>query len=146
MVLANGAAVATAAVVISLLTGLGVAAGSPIGGMDLDMVGVAAVSAQMAGLGMFFGLVALALSAAFSSRVALGRTVGVALVAYLAQSILSLNDSAQKWSALSPWHYYSANDPLVNVFNLWYLVVLVGLSAIALTAAVVAFENRDSVA
>lgn len=59
------------------------------------MVGVAAVSAQMAGLGMFFGLVAPDLSAAFSSRVALGGTVGVALVAYLAQSILSLNDSAQ---------------------------------------------------
>lgn len=144
VVLANAAAVATAAGVISVFTGLGVAAGSPIGGMDLDMANVAAVSAQLAALGLFFGMLALALGAMFSQRLAIGATIGVALVAFLAETILSINDRFETWSALSPWHYYSANDPLVNGFNLWYLAVLVGLSAVALVVAVVAFERRDA--
>lgn len=144
VVVVGAAVVLVAAVSISAFTGLGLAVGSPLGGMDLDMGGVTAACAQLALLGTLFGVCSLALGAWFSSRVAVGGAIGLALVSYLAQSLLSLGESTEAFAALSPWHYYSGNDPLVNGFDIRYLVVLGALSGLALGVAVVGFGSRDA--
>ena len=108
-------AMLTAALVVGILTFVGTALGSLLGGLGMDMGDIAAASVLATLLGLVFGGIALALSAATGRvKIAVYGTTGLALSFYLLNSFLPLNDSLAGYAKCSPFYYYLTSDPLNN--------------------------------
>ncbi len=122
----------------------GVIGGSWISGLGMSAANVAATSALATLLGLLFGAVTLALSAA-TGRVALSvyASVGVALTLYLMNAFFPLSDQLAGWARWSPFYYYLTDNPLVAGMPWGHGAVLVGLTVVPVLAAVVLFNRRD---
>jgi ABC-2 type transport system permease protein len=122
----------------------GVAVGSLVGGLGMDMGNIAATSLLVTLLGLAFGALALALSAA-TGRVSIATygTVGVALVFFLINAFLPLSDNLAGYAKWSPFYYYLSSDPLVNGMHWGHgaLLAVLGLALVALSVAL--FRRRD---
>ena len=137
-------AMVVATVVVGVATFAGMAAGILIARLDVNLVNVAATCVMATLLGLAFGALALALSAASGrTGVATYGTVGIALVAYVANSLLSINGRLAGWARLSPFHYYLGADPLGHGLDGLHAGVLVTIAAVLVALAVVAFRRRD---
>ncbi|WP_422773885.1 ABC transporter permease [Plantactinospora sp. WMMC1484] len=104
----------------------------------------AAASLQLALLGTTFGALAYAVGAATGRRaVALGVSAGVAVLAYLANSVFPQVEGAEWLAELSPFHWYLGGQPLVNGFQAGGALLLLGTSALLVAAGTWAFNRRD---
>lgn len=132
------------AVIVGLASFLGVAAGSLLGNLGMDVGDIAATCVLATLLGLAFGGLSLALGAATGrTQIASYGAVGVAVVAFIINGFLPLNDSTAAWAKVSPFYYYLSSDPLTNGMPWGYAAVLGGLFVILVTAAVVLFQRRD---
>lgn len=104
--------------------------------VTVGFVHIAAASLQVTLLGILFGTLALATSAATGSVRAATTTIGAFGAAYAGNSILAVADDLDGWKRLSPFDWYLGDDPLVNGFE-WSSVALFVLAAIVL------FDRRD---
>lgn len=112
--------------------------------MKISFDNILAVSVSAVLIGFLFGTIALAVGAGTGSRgLSMGIMSGLAIGSYLLYSLGALVDNLEKWKWLSPFFYYSGNDPLVNGLKLGHVLILVSLSVIAITKAVFVFKNRD---
>ena len=129
--------------VVSLSTAAGIAGGSLIGGLAINLWFVAQAGIMIFGLGAVFGGLALALSAGTGRQsVATFGTVGVAAVAYFGYSMLTLAGE-DAWAKVSPFYYYGAAEPLANGANWGHLAILLGIAAVLVAAAFPLFQRRD---
>lgn len=111
--------------------------------IGLDLAGTTAASVHLLLLAVFFGAVSLAVGAATGRPdLAVGVGGGLAVLSYLASSMLPLAD-LDSWVRLSPWHYYSGGDPLTEGIVPAHLVVLGGLTLLAVAVAYRTFRTRD---
>ena len=132
------------AFLIGFATFAGVAAGSMIGRLGMSMVNIAATSLLVTLVGLVFGALALALSAATGKvRVAIFATVGIALVLFVANAFLPLNDSTAGLARWSPFHYYLSSDPLMTGMHWGHGAILLTLTAALVAASVWLFNRRD---
>lgn len=143
LLLSKAAALAVVTAAAGLVAGLGIVAGSLLGGLGLAVGGVAATIAHAVLLALFFGALALAIGAAASAQVATRVTVAAALLAYLAQAFLPSLPALADLAVLSPWHLYDSSMPLVNGVDALHLGALATLTAVALAAALWLVERRD---
>ncbi len=132
------------ALLLGLATFAGTSAGALIGGLDLSIFNIAAASAQAFAFGLFLGTVAL-LGGALSgnTRVAAYSGIGVGLVGFVLASYLPLSERLAEWAGISPFYYYTENQPLSNGISWLNLAVLIGASLVAVGASVIFFERRD---
>ncbi|MGI9641336.1 MAG: ABC transporter permease subunit [Acidimicrobiia bacterium] len=131
-------------VIVGGVSFLGVAAGSLVGNLGMDLVNVAAACALATLLGLAFGGLALALGGATGrTGIAIYGAVGVAVLTYIANGFLPLNESTEAWARLSPFHYYLSSDPLNTGMHWGNAAVLTGLFLVTVAAAVVLFDRRD---
>ncbi len=129
--------------IVSFATVAGIAGGSLIGGLDMNLWFIAQTGLMIFALGAVFGGLALALSAGTGKpSVATFVTVGVAAVAYFADSMLTLA-GADAWARLSPFYYYGAAEPLANGANWGHLAILLGAAVVLIAAAFPLFQRRD---
>ncbi len=130
--------------VLAVATFLGTAGGSLIAGLGMDLGNVASAALHVTLLGIFFGCVAVAFSAATGRRrVAAYGTAALAVISYFANAFLPVNENLAGWARLSPFHYYLGSDPLVNGVSWAHLGILAGLSLVTVALARVFFERRD---
>ena len=134
--------------VLVLLLGIGVFTGTAVGAvavdMDISMVNLAAASFSGVLLGMVFGTLALAVGAATGKRgLSLGLASGVALVAFLIQTLAPIVDWLEAAHPLTPFYYYGDHQPLVNGLHWGHAGVLIGLSAFFVLVATFTFRRRD---
>ena len=143
-VVAKGGAVASTVLFVALACWLGLIAGVALGGGGISVADLASYSVHLAFFGFAIGAVALALGAGTGRKaLAAGVSAAVALAGWLINSFAPLVSGIDWLKYLSPFYYYSGNDPLVNGVDLGHLAVL-GLAAIALTAAgALAITRRD---
>jgi len=137
-----------AMIVLLLVLGVAVFAGTAVGAvgidMDVSMVNLAAASLSAVLFGLVFGTLALAIGAATGKRgVSLGVSSGVALVAFLIQTLAPIVDWLEPAHPLTPFYYYGDNQPLVNGLHWGHAGVLIGLSALLVLVAVLTFRRRD---
>jgi ABC-2 type transport system permease protein len=137
-----------AMVVYALIVGFalfaGVALGSILGGLGMSPGRIAAASTLGMLLGLVFGALSLAMSAATGrSRTAIFGTIGVALVFFVANGFLPLSDSLAGLAKWTPVYYYLGSDPLNNGMHWGHGAVLLGLFVILVAAAVWLFDRRD---
>lgn len=132
------------AVIAGVVSFLGVAAGSLVGNLGMDLVNVAAACTLATLLGLVFGAIALALGGATGrTTVAIYGSVGVAVITYIANGFLPLNENTEGWARLTPFHYYLSSDPLNTGMSWGNAAVLVILATIGIAAAVALFDRRD---
>jgi ABC-2 type transport system permease protein len=122
----------------------GVMGGSWISDLGMNAAHVAATSALATLLGLLFGAVTLALSAA-TGRVSLSvyTSVGLALALYLMNAFFPLSDQLADWARWSPFYYYLTDNPLVAGMPWGHGAVLVALTVVPVLAAVALFNRRD---
>jgi ABC-2 type transport system permease protein len=122
----------------------GAAAGSLLGGLDMNMGYLAATSLLVTLVGLVFGALALALSAASGRvRVAVVGAIGSALVLYVMNAFLQLSDSLAGLARWSPFYYYLGSDPLLNGMHWGHAALLAALALILVAASVRLFSRRD---
>ncbi len=144
VVLEKAAAMAVHAAVVGFVMWLSTMLGSVLGGLGMSPLDVAAASLLLTLLGLVFGGVALALSAATGRvKVAVYGSSVLALGLFLVNSLLQLNASIAGWARWSPFYYYLTSDPLREGLRWSHAAVLAGLAAAMVALAVWAFEHRD---
>ena len=122
----------------------GVAIGSLLGGLGMDIGNIAATSLLVTLVGVAFGAFSLLLSASTGQvKAAVYGTVGVALVLYVVNALLPFSESVEGLAKVSPFYYYLSSDPLNNGMNWAHGAVLTVLSVILIIGATVAFQRRD---
>ena len=110
----------------------------------MDIGNIAATSLLVTLLGLVFGTLALALSAATGrAKVAVYGTIGAALALHLLNSFLPLNDSLAGYARWSPFYYYLTSDPLTNGMHWGHGALLAGLTLTLMALSVVLFQHRD---
>jgi ABC-2 type transport system permease protein len=122
----------------------GVAIGSLLGGLGMNIANIAATSLLVTLVGFAFGALALALGAATGRvKVAVYGTVGLALVLFVLNAFLPFNDTFAGYAKWSPFYYYLTSDPLINGMNWGHGAVLTGLTIVLVALAVFLFSRRD---
>jgi ABC-2 type transport system permease protein len=138
------------AALIGVVTGLGLIlwivplALSQALDMGVSAVNVSAAGAGLLLLGLFFGMLALAVGAATGRRsTALGTAGTLAVAAYVIHGMSQNVSWMRSWRWITPFHYYLGADPLHHGFHVGYLLVLAAASAALLVAATRTFDRRD---
>ena len=125
---------------------LSIAVGAVAIGMDISLWRVAEATLSGVFLGLAFGTLALALGCANSNR---GLSIGVAsalgVAAYFLNALAPVVDALEPLQKLSLFYYYIEADPLSNGLDLGHVGVLLGLTGILLSVALVTFNRRDLV-
>lgn len=130
--------------ILFVLTWGGTALGVILGGMEVSILNIGAISALCALLGLVFGGVALALSAATGRvRIALFGAAGLGLVGYFVQSFFPLSKAFEPFAVASPFHYYLSSQPLVNGMDWGHAGILAGLFAALVAVSIPLFNRRD---
>lgn len=144
VLLAKASALAVTVVVVSLVFGAFTWVGVAAAGIEVGLGGIVAVSVHLAGLGLFFGAVALLLGAVFGrGRITMAGTAGLALLTYVTNGFLSVNDRFAGWLRASPWYYYMGSNPLEEGIEPGHLGALLGAAALLLAVAAQTFERAD---
>ncbi|MBP2479559.1 ABC-2 type transport system permease protein [Crossiella equi] len=115
-------------------------------GLDIPVANLVAGTAALALLGMFHGLLTLAVGAASGSPgLAIGTGTGVALAGFLLNGLAPLLDSGLV-SAISPFHWAFGAQPLEAGWSaeVWSgLLVLAAGCVVLLSVALALFRRRD---
>lgn len=107
---------------------------------------ILAVSVSLTGLGIFFGGLAIGISAVTGNKqISLGITGAVGVVAYLLNALAPLSTDYSHYQKLSPFYYYINHDPLVKGLNIGDFSVLIIFAIIFLIIGLIIFQRRDLV-
>lgn len=113
-------------------------------GLEVPILNVAAASAQLGLLAVFFASLAVAVGAATGRRgVVLGSAAAVAVGAYFADTVIPTLEGLAWVENLSVFHYYDGAAALERGFDAGGIAVLVGLAAVLVGLAVFTFDRRD---
>ncbi len=113
-------------------------------GVDMTGFHVGALVFHMSVNAVFYGLLATAVGAwTGSAKVASGTAIGVMIISYLATGVLPLIEGTENLAKLFPWYYFNSSSPVANGIDWGDMVVLGGLSAFLLVAAIVGVNRRD---
>ncbi len=144
LVLQKTAAVVLGSMVAAVAVWIFAAAGASASASDLPWDKLAAALAMLVLLGLAFGAIALAVSAATGNRgAAIGFAVGLMVVMYLVDALASIVDSLAVVRPLSLFRYYMGGDPLRNGISIPDAGVLAAVAVAFLALALVLFERRD---
>lgn len=135
--------VAVAVSGIALFAVMSAAAG-PAQYEEIGAANLGAATVQLVLLGTFFGALALSVGGLTGRRgLALATVAMVGIVTYFANT-LGPSVDAIAWSQdLSPFHYYSGGQPLVNGWPLVDGLILLLAAAVLVAIGVVGFRRRD---
>lgn len=132
------------AIVVGFVTFAGVTIGSLIADLGMSIGNIAATATLQTLVGLVFGSLALALSAATGrTSIAIYGAIGAALFFHIFNSLGALNEALADLSWLSPFSYYLGNDPLNNGMDWIDAAVLAALSGILIGLSLVLFQRRD---
>jgi ABC-2 type transport system permease protein len=116
---------------------------NPVAGLDLGGWRLATAIAGLAGLGLLFGWLAVAVGAASGSRaLAIGIPAALAAFGYLVNGLHGLAGWLDPFRLVSPF-WLVGSAPLQGGIRGWGLGVVVVLSALALLGGALLVERRD---
>jgi ABC-2 type transport system permease protein len=144
LLLAKAAAIALLLVALAVAVLVGLRIAVAIAGGGVATAHLAAASLHLLAFGLTVGALALALGAGTGQRgLAAGVAAGITLVMYLVNGIAPVSDATSWLRYLTLFHYYEGGDPIANGIDAAGLAVLVLVTTVLLSVAVVAFERRD---
>lgn len=142
------AAKLTAMVIATMTVGLAIWIGlliaNPIGDLGLPVSGIAAASLQAILLGLLFGAIAFTVGVLKGSRrLASAVAAGLAAAAFFAASFLPLSESLADLAKLSPWYYYTADNPVLLGFTALNITVLAISAIVVAVPGWIVFAKRS---
>ncbi len=144
VVLEKAAAMIMYALVVGFATFAGVVAGSLLGNLGMSVGNIAATCLLVTLVGLVFGALALAVSAATGRvRVAIFVSIGAALAFHVLNALATINEGLSGYDRISPFAYYLNSDPLANGMHWGHGAVLAGLTAGLVALSVLLFRRRD---
>ena len=144
VVLAKASTMTVFSILVGLFIFAGVALGSVIGGLGMDMGNIAATSALVVLVGLAFGALALALSAGTGKKkVAIFGAVGAGVVLHVFNGLTEISEGLAEYAWLTPFHYYLGNDPLNNGMDWGNAAILAAISVVLIGLSLVLFQRRD---
>lgn len=137
-------AMALGTFLLAAVTGASLVLEGKLVDLDLPADKVAATMLHLALLGVVFGALALALSAA-TGRTGLSRGLpgALAVVAYIVNALAPLVDAFDRIQQVSPFYQYIAHDPLRQGVAWDGVTVSVSTCAVLVALAVFGFRRRD---
>jgi ABC-2 type transport system permease protein len=139
-----------AALVVGILLAVGllglamVALSGPAQFEGIGAAEFAAMSLQLGLFGIAFGALAYAVGASTGSRaLALAVTAGVAVLAYIANSVLPQIEGLEWARDLSPFHWYLGGTPLVNGLQVTGPLLLLATTVVLVAVGTWIFTCRD---
>ena len=113
---------------------------------SLNMWHVFDVSLSLVAFGMFFGGLAIGISAITGNKqISLGITGGFGFASYLLNALAPLSAKYAHLQKLSPFYYYIEHDPLVHGLKIGDFSVLIIFAIIFLIIGLIFFQRRDLV-
>ena len=144
ILLAKAAVAAIGVLVIIVLTGASVIVISAVVGMDLSGQNVLAVSVQLLGMVLLFGALALGISAwRGSSSAGVGVAAALALLSYVATTLLPVVEDLADVAKLTPWYLFSGAESLRSGIDVVLLGIALGVAALLFGAGLYTLERRD---
>ncbi len=144
LILAKAAAVLVAVLTIALGTFVGLLAGVAVGGGGVAASNLAALSLHLALFGCAIGALALALAAGTGRRtLSSGVAAAFAILTFLINGFAPLVHGLTWLRYVSPFYYYTGNDPIAHGVDAGHLAVLLAASIVLTAIAVVGFDRRD---
>ena len=111
--------------------------------LRLSIWGIFGVNLGLLLLGTFFGSLAFVIAAWSGMRnLAMGLAAGIAGLAFFINGMAPLVEELQAIQGFLPFHWYLADNPLLNGPRVWLLLLLAG-SVLFTAGAVVGFGRRD---
>ena len=130
--------------VVGFVTFGGVSIGSLVADLGMSIGNIASAAALQTLVGLVFGSLSLALSAATGrTSIAVYGAIGAALFFHLLNSLGALNDGIAALAWLTPFSYYLGSDPLNTGMDWADAAVLAALSVILIGLSFVLFQRRD---
>lgn len=119
-------------------------AGALLADVELGVVAVTRATFSAGLLGWLFGAVALLVAAITGRRgTALALGGGITVVAYLLNAFYPIVDAMSWTRFVTPFYYYTGNQPLTNSLSPTHAAVLIAAIVVAMAAAVWAFNRRQ---
>ncbi len=145
VVLWKTAAMGVEVMVFATVMAVSIAVADPIVGFSLDFANLFTAALGLAGLGLVYGCLSLAVGAATRHRAsAIGVPAAAGAVAYLIAGLAGLASWLSPFRYVSPFHY-AGRAPLQSGVDVTGLVVLAGVSVALAVIAVVVFQRRDMI-
>lgn len=130
--------------IVSLVTALGIWAGSGLGGMGIEAAHIFGSGAHLFALGLLVGGIALLVAAATGSGSAATWTaVGIGVVGHFGGAMLLLSEDTADYARISPFYYYSSTRPLENGADWGHVAILLAVGVVAIALALPSFRRRD---
>lgn len=131
-------AIAGAALVLTI------AVGAPLVDLPIEVSAVIAITLSCVMVGVFFGALAALVGAATGRKaLALGATIGVALLSFVIYSLAPLVDTFDAIIDAVPFQWAFGNDPLVNGIDLPGIAALATGSVIMIGVGLAVLHRRD---
>ncbi len=144
LVLEKLGSVVAMVVLLGVVMWLALVVGDVLVDMELGADKIAAAIASCLLLTLVFGAATLLLGCINGRRALnIGVASGVAVFAYLLNSLAPLADWLEPWQQASPFFYYIDSNPLRNGLQIEHALVLLVLAAVLAAFAVLAFNRRD---
>jgi ABC-2 type transport system permease protein len=122
----------------------GVLAAAAVSGLSVDAGNVAAATVHLWALVLAFAMAAAAIGAATGrGGLATSTTVSVAVVSYLAATVLPLVEGLEGIGRLSPFHLYLGGSPLTEGLQVGHVALLLLAAAAGAAVALVTVDRRD---
>ncbi len=138
------AALVIATTIVGVAIWVGLLLANPIGGLGLSVSGVTAASLQAVLLGVLFGAVAFTVGVwRGSRRLAAAVAAALAAAAFFAASFLPLAESLADLAKLSPWYYYTADNPILLGFTASNIAVLLSVTVVVTAPGWIIFTRRS---
>lgn len=143
VLLAKAGVVVVGILVFCVAIWAGVEAIAALTGIDTSEQEILAASVQVAGLGLMFGGLALAIGAGTGSSIGSGITAGIAAVSYLVTTLLPTEPDLERFAEFTPWYLYSGGDPLNEGVDWPGLIAMLAIAAALVAMSVVLVNRRD---
>ena len=112
--------------------------------VSIEGMDVGALYLHLLLISLFFGFLAMAIGAWTGKRgAALGTSIGVMVISFVAVGILPLVKGAEEFVKVFPWYYFTGSDPLLNGIEWGHIGVLLAGSAGLGIAGVIGVNRRD---
>jgi ABC-2 type transport system permease protein len=144
LLLAKTLALGLLVIAVSVATWIGFLVGVAIAGGGISTAHLAAQATHLGLLGLTYGALALALGASTGRKmVAAGGATGLAILGFLLNGLAPLISGLTWLKYLSPFYYYSSDEPLTNGAQWDHLALLAAISLVLIGVAVAGFQRRD---
>lgn len=144
VVLEKYAAAVTALAILTVAFSVVLLIATPAFDLRVGVIDELAATVSAFLLAAMFGAIALALGCATGRRtLAAGGASALAVGAYLLTSLAGLVEGLRRFRPLSPFWWYSGNNPLIHGLSLLHASLLLAVAICAIAIAVFTFARRD---